>query len=413
MEALRQAILSGETKAVAGRLEREPELRKRLDEGDPAFHFGATPLLLAIGRNDREMIDVLLRAGADINARSNWWAGSFGVLDGCDADLAAFLIERGASVDAHAAARLGMLDRLRDILDGDPGAVHARGGDGQTPLHFASSVEIADLLLDRGADPNVLDIDHESTPAQWMVKDRQAVARRVVERGGETDLLLAAALGDLDRVRRHLDAGPESIGMSVTAEQFPMRNPRAGGKIYIWTLGWNRTAHLAAREHGHDEVFRFLMERSPAELRLAMACATGDDALVESIGSVPVEREARRIADAAQSNDAATVRLFVRAGWPVDARGQHRMTPLQWAAFHGNSGMARRLIAAGADVNLGGDDFDCPPMCAALYGSVHGWYAKNGDYAGVVEALLDAGVAPPKSAERASEAVRAVIGRKR
>ena len=31
--------------------------------------------------------------------------------------------------------------------------------------------------------------------------------------------------------------------MNVSDEWFPMRDPRAGGTIYIWQLGRNRTAH--------------------------------------------------------------------------------------------------------------------------------------------------------------------------
>lgn len=80
------------------------------------------------------MLDVLLDAGADINARSRWWAGGFGLLDCASPDLAAHVIERGAAVTVHAAARLGMLERLRDLIEADPAQVHARGGDGQTPF---------------------------------------------------------------------------------------------------------------------------------------------------------------------------------------------------------------------------------------------------------------------------------------
>ncbi len=36
--------------------------------------------------------------------------------------------------------------------------------------------------------------------------DRQEVARYLVSRGCHTDLLMAAALGNADLVRRHLDA---------------------------------------------------------------------------------------------------------------------------------------------------------------------------------------------------------------
>ena len=54
-----------------------------------------------------------------------------------------YAIERGAVVDVHAAARLGLVERLRQLISGTPALVHERGGDGQTPLHFASTVEIA------------------------------------------------------------------------------------------------------------------------------------------------------------------------------------------------------------------------------------------------------------------------------
>src|SRR5436190_11439127 len=156
---------------IAEVLERYPELKPRLNEPAPGHPFGATALMAAVQRKNKEMIDVLLRAGADINARSDWWAGSFGVLDN-DSGLAPFLIERGAIVDVHAAARLGMMDRLKELISAQPKLVHARGGDGQTPLHFASTIPIANYLLDNGANIDALDIDHESTPAQWMLRDR-------------------------------------------------------------------------------------------------------------------------------------------------------------------------------------------------------------------------------------------------
>ena len=87
------------------------------------------------------------QAGADIRKRTEWWAGGFGVLDDCDPGMVEFLIERGAVLDAHSAARLGMMPKLRELVAADPGVVHARGGDGQTPLHFASTVEVAEFLL--------------------------------------------------------------------------------------------------------------------------------------------------------------------------------------------------------------------------------------------------------------------------
>ncbi len=279
---LLNAIQANDAAQVVEALKRHPELTEKLDDPLPGYFFGGTALLAAVNKRNREMIDALLRAGADINARSDWWAGSFGVLDNASG-LEDFLIERGARVDAHAAARLGMLDRLKELVAADPGLVHARGGDGQTPLHFASSVEIAEYLLAQGADIDARDIDHESTPAQWMAGERQEVARYLVKRGCATDLLLACALGDLDLVRRHLDTDPASIRMSVSEEWFPKRDPRSGGKIYIWVLGANQTAHQVARKFDHEEIFRFLMERTPETLKLALACELGDAALYREI----------------------------------------------------------------------------------------------------------------------------------
>src|SRR5262249_36756015 len=161
----------------------------------------------------------------------HWWAGGFGVLDHAadperPAWLAPFLIERGAIVDMHAATRLGRLDRMKELVNADPAQVHIRGGDGQTPLHVAPSVEVAAYLLDHGADMEARDVDHESTPVQWMVRDRPGVARFLVSRGAQTDILLAAALGDMDLVNRHLDRDPAVILMAVNDTWFPKRDPR-------------------------------------------------------------------------------------------------------------------------------------------------------------------------------------------
>jgi len=172
MELLKQAFHADDATWLRKLLERYPEFKAQINA--PIGRFDSPAV---INVQSREMLDVLLAAGGDINARSHWWAGGFGLLHGAAPDLAAYAIERGATVDVHAAARLGMLEKLRELVAANPQLVHARGGDGQTPLHFASTTEIAALLLDQGADIDARDLDHESTPAQWMIRERQEVAR--------------------------------------------------------------------------------------------------------------------------------------------------------------------------------------------------------------------------------------------
>jgi hypothetical protein len=151
-------------------------------------------------------------------------------------------------------------------------------------------IEIAEFLLANGAEIDARDWNHESTAAQhmWRVEhtrhyphDRQDVARYLVSRGCQTDILMSTALGDAELVRRHLNADAGCIHMRASEEWFPKRDPRAAGTIYIPLLGANRTAHSVARDFGHEEIFALLMERTPADLKLALACELGDEAVFQ------------------------------------------------------------------------------------------------------------------------------------
>lgn len=426
-ELLKSAVCASHAPRVRELLSRHPELRARIDDPLPNYGFGAHALFAAVQRSDRATIDVLLAAGADINKRTEWWAGGFGVLDDCDPGLADFLVERGAVIDGHAAARLGMLPKLRELVAADPAIVHARGGDGQTPLHFASTIEVAELLLENGAGIDTRDIDHESTAAQYMLRvdqrrhyphDRQNVARFLVSRGCSTDLLMASALGDMSLVRRHLDGDPACIRMNVSEEWFPRQNPRAGGTIYIWTLGARRTAHAVARDFGHEDIFQLLMERTPDDLKLTLACELGDEAAFHAFLSknpraaeALTETEQQKLPDAAQSNNTQAVRLMLEAGWPVDTPGEMGAAALHWAGFHGNAEMTRDILRFRPSLEQKSREYSGTPLSWAIYGSGNGWHSDSGDYVGTIRALLDAGaIMPPHALElEPSDAVLEVL----
>jgi len=401
---LLEAVRSNDASVLAGVLAAQPDLRSQIDAPLPEYGFGETPLIVAAQQRNREMIDVLLRAGANVNQKSHWWAGGFHPIDNADEDreLIAFLEQRGARPEIHHLVRLGRIDEVRRALDAVASLVRARGGNAQLTLHFAKTVEMADLLLERGAEIDAVDVDHESTAAQWMVRDHQAVARHLVSRGGRTDILMASAFGDAAAVARILDADSAAIRTTVSERYFPMRHPRAGGTIYNWTLGWYKSAHEIAREFGHDAVLRLLLERSPADLQLAAACELGDEALVTrlvrdhpGIAGTLRDEDRRKIADAARNNRTTAVRLMLEAGWPADVRGQENATALHWAGFHGNAEMARILLAHNAPIDVKEDHHDGTPLHWAIYGSEHGWHCRTGDYVATAEALIAAGAQLP------------------
>jgi ankyrin repeat protein len=410
MELFKQAFHADDASLFGRLLERYPAFKAQLNA--PISPFDSPPITHA---KSREMLDVMLAAGADINAQSRWWAGGFGLLHNAPPEVAAYAIQRGAVVDVHAAARLGLMDPLRQLVSADPKQVHARGGDGQTPLHFARDIEVAAYLLEHGADLNTKDLDHESTPAQWMLGERQDVAKFLVERGCQTDLLLAVAVGDLTLVRRHLDADPECIHLRVDDAHFPKANPRSGGTIYQWTLGSNASVHDVARKFGHPEVRQLLLERSSLEQRLLALTLGNEESAAQALLKEHPELVARlslatqrELAHAARNNQLSAVRLMLRLGWPVDAKGQHEGTALHWAAFHGNREMVEAILPYGPPLDLPDADHQAPPVGWATFGSEHGWHRQTGDYVGVVRALLRAGASMPQKLA-GTEPVKAVL----
>ena len=399
LSQLFEAVQARDAARVRSLAAEHSALRAVID--DPIGPFDSPVVMHA---STPDVLDALLDAGVDINARSRWWAGGFGLLDLAAPPLAAYAIARGASITAHAAARLGLSDTLREMLAGDSGLVNARGGDGQTPLHCASTVEIAEQLIAAGASLDARDVDHESTPAQYMIRERQDVARYLVDRGCVTDLLMTAALGDVNRTRTHLDADPVCIRMRVDEESFPKTNPRAGGTIYNWTLGFYQSAHGVAKSFGHAEVLALLFERTPPRRRVLEACWIGDEAAARSYraaliaGDRFLNEEQTLIAHAARNNMTATVRLMLEAGVPPDARGQHEATPLHWAAFHGNADMIREILTFDPPLEATDGAFHATPLGWAMHGSRHGWYRDTGDYESSVERLLAAGAQNPSAA---------------
>jgi ankyrin repeat protein len=250
-----------------------------------------------------------------------------------------------------------------------------------------------------------------------MLDERLDVARYLVARGCQTDLLMAAALGDLELARRHLDANPDCIRMRVSEQFFPMVNPRSGGTIYQWKLGWYVSPHQVARKIGHEDVLRLLEERSPADVKLIEACWMGDEAVAMAIrrenpnvvGRLD-EAGRRMVAHAARNNETDVVRLMLECGWPVDARGQHQATPLHWAAFHGNDKMAQSILRSNPPMEVTDAEFQGTPLDWAMHGSEHGWHSSTGDYAAIVETLLKSGAKIP-DVTRGTEPVREVLRR--
>jgi ankyrin repeat protein len=390
VKAFCEAVGSGDVPG-ARRLLEAPHVRARVN--DPMFAFGQRAAHVAAA-NDA-MLRTLLAAGADVNLKSDWANGPYTVLDHATEGTAELLLAHGAALTPNAAARLGWLDRLRALVDADGALVHARGGDGQQPLHEARTVAIADFLLDRGAGVDVRCIDHQSTPAQYALADRPDVCRRLLERGATPDIFMAARLGDRALAARLLDADPACASARINQPGYPLVPP---SNIYCWSLGFGLSPHAVAVKFGHRDVHDLLVARSPSRVRFMNALLMADEdaarAVVAEDASLPgslTRQEHGHLAQAIfhEHFDAADVML--RAGLDPAAPGIDGGTALHAACWVGHERLVERLLALGAvPVDATDPTHGSTPLGWAAFGSVHR-RAAGADYPAVAARLVAAG----------------------
>ncbi len=419
-QELERAFHAHDLESIRRVVETYPAARAMIDA--PVFPFDAPAIVHFAGQGDLGIIDLLLDLGADPNRRSDWWAGGFHALYHARGAVAERLMERGAIPDACAAAQMDRRDLLLEMLDANPARVHERGGDGQTPLHFARSREVVDLLLERGADIDAKCVDHRSTPAEWMLQGKRAagrfaVAEYLAERGASVDVFLAAALGLTGRLRKLLESDPTLMELRTSQGEYGEKPP-SSFHIYTWTIGENRSPLQVAAQFEQADAFELLRTFASPKDRLIAACSQGraqeaDDLLrewprlIEQLS--PAEQ--RSLPDAAWAGNVAAVELMLSIGFDPGATGQDGGTALHCAAWQGEVRCveavlrhpeSRRLIEARDRVH------ESTPLGWCCHGARHR-RNESGDYPAVARLLLDAGALPGPNLDDSPPEVLAVI----
>jgi ankyrin repeat protein len=311
-DALR-AVADGDIERVRALLDENPGI---VAADGPHPYWGGRPRALEVAAEwgHVEIARVLLDAGADPNADASSYGGWTPLLLAASkrqAPMVRLLLENHAVVGIFEACVMGDEERIDEILEYDPDAVHRPGPSSGTPLHFAATPAIAQKLLDLGADALVPD-QWGNTPVRTAAASpmRRAVAELLVEHTRNNDIFVACALDRSEEVDELLDTNPELL--TTTTFQ------------YDAVGGGGTPLHVAAGQ-GHAQLTRRLIDR-------------GADPNVRGLGDItPLHY-------AAAGGHLETARILLDAGADRRARdSMHDGTPSDWAAFQRKPEMARFL----------------------------------------------------------------------
>ena len=229
----------------------------------------ALALHVAVMHGRKDIVDLLLAHGADINARDARY-GFNALIHAIDlADfmpeyaalgMVDFLLERGAALDVWACAWLGDMAGVKRRLDEDPALVNEIGPGPSTLLSFCRDVETIQFYLDYGADPlrayERTGKYGRTTPLRDIAYRRNYEATRHLLRhlGWEVDIFWASIMDESARLRELLaeDGGLARAATAVDhvlgAGLSPLHLAAQGGHIEVMELLLLHGADVNARD---------------------------------------------------------------------------------------------------------------------------------------------------------------------
>jgi ankyrin repeat protein len=282
-------------------------------------------LLAAVSAGDKEVVQRLLRQGADVNARAEdsttalMLATAFG-----DIQLVNVLLEHGADVNAKNRARatalmwaVGDADKVRALLE--RGAdVNARADSGRTPLMIAAgspaAADVVNVLIENGAD-----VRHSHQGFTVLMAgvegDDPAVVRLLLAKGADAKAKNRAGWTALHGAAL---AGNRAIAADLLAH---------GADVNASENLQGRTPLLWAAASGRTDLVKLLLDHG-ADIKVRESLA----------GTTPLI-----CAAASEYGELGLVTLLLEKGADPGAKDNYREAAVDWARKRGRSEIVQVL----------------------------------------------------------------------
>ncbi|KAF5578533.1 ankyrin repeat [Fusarium subglutinans] len=373
-----------------------------------------TALLHAVANGYEAIAERLITAGAKIDATDDagYTALMLATISG-SSNLVARLLALGANVDTKEwrheknpllyAAEHGF-EKCVELLWNADAEVDFVDKSGRTSLSWAAEnghANIVNLLLQKGANPNMKDNDLERTPFLWSINNEQLAVIEILKEKSPPEL----GYGLMPRPVPATSPRLEEIQQRYKAikPDFDWRK-NSGGDLLLWTLG--------CRDRIEEDDIIFLVEQ-------------GADVNVNKDDGISV------LCQACWSGYGKVVSLLIEKGVDPNVVDKDGCTPFASAAGAGHKEIVQKLLDHDADIDTL-DEEDITPMLAAACGGhseivlmliekcanpnaydINGYHAlsfasESGDL-GFVRALVNKGALPDEGMEK-SALMNAVAG---
>ncbi len=319
--------------------------------------FGETAVMWAAAENHADAIKVLAESGADINARSTvieapvlefprsggpnspfprggWTALMFAAREG-GSDAARTLAELGANLDVAALPQTDIPLKPEEFKSADQGI-------GTTALVFAiinSHYDLAAVLLEKGANPNVVDI--AGMGALYAAVDMNSL--QWVQ--GRPAPILTDKLDGVDVVKLLLDRGADP---NARLKRAPLKRHHDAGTTL--NFGQGTTPLMRAARTNDVGVMQLLLDKG-ADPFLTLPDRTNALMIAAGLGAGGLRGEGIRIVVPTPEGAVEACKLLLDRGMDVDAFNNAGNTALHGAVGRGDA-VVKFLAERGATLTL-------------------------------------------------------------